>query len=76
MQKKRPCPKCNNEQRDEDLSKPCNLCGAKQYALIGYRYPQEAKELLMTIRIISGLVLFATLAGAIFFAITQLQLIP
>ena len=76
MQKKQLCPKCNNNQRDNDFSVPCNLCGAKEYNLIGYRYPQEAKEIFTTMSIISGLILLALLVGAIFLGITQLQLIP
>jgi hypothetical protein len=76
MQKMRTCPKCNNDQRDEDLSKPCSLCGARQYDWIGYRYAQEAEEIFLTFRIIVGLVTVAILVGVIFLAATRYQLIP
>jgi uncharacterized protein (DUF983 family) len=76
MQKKRSCPKCDNNQRDDDFNTPCDLCGAKQYSLIGYRYPQEAKEIFTTIRIVGFLVVIAILIGIIFLVTTQLQLVP
>lgn len=76
MQKQQPCPKCNNSQRDNDFNKPCNLCGAKEYYLIGYRYPKEAKEIFTMIGIVSGLILLALIAGVTFLVVTQIQLIP
>lgn len=76
MQKKINCPKCNNDQRSNDFSLPCDLCGAKEYPLIGYQYPKEAKEIFTILSIVGGLVLFALFSGAIFLVVTQIQLIP
>jgi len=76
MQKKDACPKCGNNQRDSDFSKPCELCGSKTFVLIGYRYPKEAKDIYTMIGILATVLFLAILAGAVFLIFTQFALMP
>lgn len=76
MQKKVSCPKCGNNQRDDDFSKPCELCGSKTYTMIGYHYPKEAKDIYTMFGILAAVLFMAILAGAAFLIYTQIVLMP
>lgn len=74
MPRKVHCPKCGNDNRSSDFSIPCDLCGAKKYPIIGYQYQKDARDIHVTIALVSSIVLLALCMGVVFLVYTQLQL--
>jgi hypothetical protein len=67
------CPHCHS-MRDQDLKTPCRLCGSKQYSIIGYNYPHEAKQIRRMLIVIGIMLLVAFVFGLVVFIYLNLQL--
>lgn len=68
-----PCAHCGTP-RDPDLTQPCQLCGSRQYALLGYSYRHEARSMIILLAAVGIILAAAVVVGAVVFIYYNSQL--